>query len=163
MRGMPFFMENVAKHGVMLHNYYTNTPICCPSRATTLSGRYFHNQRMPNPIQGGCMHADIKGTDAYGLPSWNNFTVQRHFANAGWTTGPKSPSFVHLLMKVDDLPREARDKHQERGKTQEMFVLLPHALSCRDVWQAPPHERRADVYAGKQDHKWHAVDATGLG
>ena len=38
MRAMPFFMENVAKHGVTLQNYYTNTPICCPSRATTLSG-----------------------------------------------------------------------------------------------------------------------------
>lgn len=31
---------------------------------------------MPTATQGGCMHADIKGEDAFGLPSWNNFTVR---------------------------------------------------------------------------------------
>ena len=84
---MPFFNEKVAAFGTRLENYYTNTPICCPSRTTTLSGRFFHNQRMPNPQQGGCMHTTIKELDAHGLPSWNNFTVQSHFHAAGWTTG----------------------------------------------------------------------------
>ena len=49
MEDMAFFNENVAKHGVLLHNYYTNTPICCPSRATTLSGRCVPLWR-PSPL-----------------------------------------------------------------------------------------------------------------
>mgnify|MGYP001974591229 CR=1 FL=1 len=36
----------VAHHGTAL----------CPSRAELLSGRYFHNLRMPNGTGGGCMH-----------------------------------------------------------------------------------------------------------
>ena len=71
MKGMPFFNEHVAAFGTRLENYYTNTPICCPSRTTTLSGRYFHNQREPSPTRGGCMHTTIKELDANGLPSWN--------------------------------------------------------------------------------------------
>jgi arylsulfatase A-like enzyme len=130
MRGMPFFIENVAKHGVQLHNYYTNTPICCPSRATTLRGRYFHNQRMPTPTQGGCMHTNIKVLDTDGLPGWNNYTVQRHFHEAGWTTGTEFP--IHL---------------DASGGVESDTTAAP-LVSGRHVWQAPSHERRENVHAG---------------
>ena len=39
-------------------------PVCCPSRAELLSGRFFHNLRMPTE-HGGCMHIQtgVKGVE----------------------------------------------------------------------------------------------------
>lgn len=42
-------------HGMMLENHFVNTPVCCPSRATLLSGRHLRSIRE----RGGCMHVDI--------------------------------------------------------------------------------------------------------
>ena len=44
-------------HGAEATNWFIHTPVCCPSRAELLSGRYFHNVREPVP-KGGCMHVD---------------------------------------------------------------------------------------------------------
>ena len=44
--------------GAIAENWFIHTPVCCPSRAQILSGRYFHNVRVPTPDGGGCMHAN---------------------------------------------------------------------------------------------------------
>ena len=43
--------------GATASNWFIHTPVCCPSRAEILSGRYFHNVREPTS-SGGCMHVD---------------------------------------------------------------------------------------------------------
>ena len=43
--------------GATAKNWFIHTPVCCPSRAELLSGRYAHNVRM-NTTKGGCMHMD---------------------------------------------------------------------------------------------------------
>ena len=54
----------IADKGVFAENWFIHTPVCCPSRAELLSGRYFHNLRMPGP-SGGCMHVQtsVPGVD----------------------------------------------------------------------------------------------------
>eukprot|EP00935_MAST-01C_sp_MAST-1C-sp1_P001487 g1487.t1 len=84
---MPQLKEHIIEKGTVLRNYYTNTPICCPSRTAALSGRFFHNQREATPAKGGCMHTTIKELDENGLPAWNNNTVQRWLSAAGYRTG----------------------------------------------------------------------------
>ena len=37
--------ELLAEQGAAATHWYVNTPVCCPSRAQTLSGRYAHNLR----------------------------------------------------------------------------------------------------------------------
>lgn len=47
--------ELVASNGLTVARHYVNTPVCCPSRAELLTGRFFHNLRTES---GGCMHVD---------------------------------------------------------------------------------------------------------
>lgn len=49
--------ELVSKRGATAANWFIHTPVCCPSRGEILSGRYFHNIRVPQST-GGCMHVD---------------------------------------------------------------------------------------------------------
>eukprot|EP00730_Choanoeca_flexa_P010995 TRINITY_DN2210_c0_g1_i2.p1 TRINITY_DN2210_c0_g1~~TRINITY_DN2210_c0_g1_i2.p1 ORF type:complete len:519 (+),score=99.21 TRINITY_DN2210_c0_g1_i2:179-1558(+) len=63
-------------------NHMVNTPICCPSRTTLLSGRYYHNNKMDSD-QGGCMHMNISEGD--GRFEWH--TVARYLNKTGYDTG----------------------------------------------------------------------------
>jgi len=49
----------LVENGARATNGFIHTPVCCPSRSELLTGRYFHNVRMPSP-SGGCMHADTE-------------------------------------------------------------------------------------------------------
>ena len=42
---MPKLRSLVAEQGASHRHWYANTPVCCPSRTETLSGRYHHNIR----------------------------------------------------------------------------------------------------------------------
>lgn len=47
----------LSEKGATATQWNIHTPVCCPSRAELLSGRYFHNVRRSVP-GGGCMHVD---------------------------------------------------------------------------------------------------------
>mmetsp|Transcript_38935 Transcript_38935/g.121222 ORF Transcript_38935/g.121222 Transcript_38935/m.121222 type:complete len:554 (-) Transcript_38935:109-1770(-) len=70
--------ELVAKRGVRAKNFFIHTPVCCPSRAQLLSGRYFHNVRMPTP-EGGCMHVDEGKV--------NPVSFAKYLSEVGYTAG----------------------------------------------------------------------------
>ena len=42
--------------GTAFQNSYVNTPICCPSRTETFTGRYYHSIGPPGDTTGSCMH-----------------------------------------------------------------------------------------------------------
>uniref|UniRef100_A0A1B6CPK4 Sulfatase N-terminal domain-containing protein n=1 Tax=Clastoptera arizonana TaxID=38151 RepID=A0A1B6CPK4_9HEMI len=51
--------ELIGNVGAVFTNAYASTPICCPSRASILSGKYQHNHRtFNNSISGGCNSPD---------------------------------------------------------------------------------------------------------
>lgn len=43
---MPFVKGEMMKNGVVFENGFATTPLCCPSRASTLSGQYAHNHQV---------------------------------------------------------------------------------------------------------------------
>lgn len=47
--------RRLAARGTSFAHAYANTPVCCPSRATLLTGRHLHNTRtLNNSLAGGC-------------------------------------------------------------------------------------------------------------
>ena len=48
--------ELLGEQGAVGESFYIATPICCPSRTETLSGRLYHNVLTDN--LRGCMHVD---------------------------------------------------------------------------------------------------------
>ena len=48
LAAMPKLKSLISDEGVSHAHWYVNTPVCCPSRTETLSGRYHHNIRDEN-------------------------------------------------------------------------------------------------------------------
>ena len=57
---MQFTTSFFKQRGSNLRNFFVNTPVCCPSRATLISGRYPHNFLDLDDGQG-CMHMFVTG------------------------------------------------------------------------------------------------------
>ena len=68
MRVMPNVQRLLAREGTTFAHSYASFPLCCPSRATFLSGQYGHNNRVMGnrPPQGGYGNLDHSNT----LPVW---------------------------------------------------------------------------------------------
>jgi hypothetical protein len=80
-RALPQTRHLLGNHGATATNWFIHTPICCPSRAELLGGRYFHNLRVSkHNAPGGCMQANLSKVydDGYFAPA---------FANQGYTVG----------------------------------------------------------------------------
>ena len=54
----------MAEGGVTLTEFFIHTPVCCPSRAETLTGRYLHNVKLPI-VRKEC-GAAYNGDDSFG-------------------------------------------------------------------------------------------------
>ena len=87
LRPMPKALELIADRGILAENWFIHTPVCCPSRAELLSGRYFHNLRMPNGTGGGCMHVQTGVVGMEDKPNEHSFAkylVQERGYTAAW-------------------------------------------------------------------------------
>ena len=75
---MAYTRNFMASGGAQLNNFFVNTPVCCPSRTTLLSGMYPHNW---HTTKGGCMHMNVT------TPAFQQSTLGVHMKKLGYTTG----------------------------------------------------------------------------
>jgi N-acetylglucosamine-6-sulfatase len=72
------FTREVMSEGANVSNFFVNTPVCCPSRTTILTGGYPHNWHTPT---GGCMHMDVS------TQKFRESIVGNYMQKIGYTTG----------------------------------------------------------------------------
>jgi N-acetylglucosamine-6-sulfatase len=97
-RDMPRMQSLIAAQGVTFQNAIATTPLCGPSRATLLTGRYAHSHqiRSNQPPLGGYGPYRDSGMEADSLPVWLKAAGYRtaymgKYTNgygAGWTSAP---------------------------------------------------------------------------
>lgn len=97
-RDMPILQSLIASQGVTFQNALATTPLCGPSRATLLSGRYAHSHgiRSNQPPLGGYGAYRDSGVEGNSLPVWLKAAGYRtaylgKYTNgyaAGWSSGP---------------------------------------------------------------------------
>ena len=80
---MPRTRELLARHGMTADSFFAHSPICCPSRAQLLTGRYLHNlvddlAAPPTDARENCMHVDGRRV--------NNRSFAVALQAAGYTT-----------------------------------------------------------------------------
>ena len=82
---------NPAGDWLWFPNAFLNTPLCCPSRATILTGRYSHHTRVEGNEQG--MNLDESNTLATWLKGGGYTTalIGKYLNNYPWNRGPYVP------------------------------------------------------------------------
>ena len=77
-------LDRLAAEGMILENFYVNAPVCSPSRASFMTGRYPVSVGLPHIIMEG-KQAQKFGSSPFLDPKF--FTVSRLFQQAGYATG----------------------------------------------------------------------------
>jgi N-acetylglucosamine-6-sulfatase len=72
LQAMPNTLNLIAKRGMTLNRYYVPYPLCCPSRASLLTGRYAHNNGVKGNIQpnGGYFGFSFRAAMTHNLAVW---------------------------------------------------------------------------------------------
>lgn len=78
------YMQNLqdllVSHGTSLEDYFVTSPVCCPSRATTLRGQYTHNHGVYNN------YAPSGGFEKFNETKQENSTLAVWLQSAGYRT-----------------------------------------------------------------------------
>ncbi|KAJ3326000.1 Extracellular sulfatase Sulf-1 [Boothiomyces sp. JEL0866] len=69
---MPNFQKLFVKNGTRFDNHFINTPLCCPSRMSILSGKTTHNHNLTDtmPPYGGYTQMRALNLDDEYIPTW---------------------------------------------------------------------------------------------
>lgn len=88
---LPKTQHLIGNNGATATNWFVHTPVCCPSRAELLTGRYFHNIRVNTHAQHGCMFVNVSVDTTqslfYNTPENNGWYFAPHFKALNYTVG----------------------------------------------------------------------------
>ena len=134
---MPYTREVVlgSDGALNLTNFFTNTPICCPSRATMLSGRANHNNKATSYAKSGggvardgmCMRMNTSQTLNPGF--WQNSFVKTLHDKYGYTTG----MFGKVLNDMSDYGCVPSKGAESPSGVDRSFIMCKHVF-YNEMW-----------------------------
>jgi N-acetylglucosamine-6-sulfatase len=80
IQAMPYTLGSIASKGITFNRFYDSYPLCCPSRVTTLTGRYAHNHNVRGNVPPN------GGSTGFGFRQANNNNVATWLQGAGYRT-----------------------------------------------------------------------------
>ena len=87
VESMPYVSGVLAARGVTVERFYANTPLCSPSRATLLTGAYFHNHRVASFGECSEPGAGVMCVDLKARGGFLTRTLAVPLAAAGYANG----------------------------------------------------------------------------
>lgn len=72
IQAMPNTLASIAGRGITFNRYYDSYPLCCPSRVSTLTGRYAHNHNVRGnvPPNGGSTGFGFRQANTHNVATW---------------------------------------------------------------------------------------------
>ena len=80
IQAMPYTLGSIAAKGITFNRFYDSYPLCCPSRVTTLTGRYAHNHNVRGNVPPN------GGSTGFGFRQANNNNIATWLQGAGYRT-----------------------------------------------------------------------------
>lgn len=96
LTAMPETRAGIRDRGVRLENAVISTPMCCPSRATMLTGKYPHNHGVwyTRGIRSGWPAFHARGLDEQTVATWMHDTGYRTFFAGKYLNGYDDTRYV---------------------------------------------------------------------
>ena len=153
---MPQLRKVLQGAGATFSHWYVNTPVCCPSRSETLSGRYHHNLRndgfrrdpdggwcsgdeaVGEPHPCGCM--DINNTALPDALAFHSQTYADYLQRASYVTVRMRPCPTALLPHRPLAPPSCRRMglRRRRGDLTGVLRQVPQPAGHGRVLQRRP-------------------------
>jgi arylsulfatase A-like enzyme len=162
---MPQTMHYFGEEGTVFPNGYANTPLCCPSRSTTFSGRYTHNHGNTNNQNTGNLDYSATFQSYLKAAGYQTGMVGKFLLD--WNNGDPPPYFDYWALSSGgyiDVPwgtdegslRADYTTHEAQRQAMRIldnferddsrpFVLYIATQAPHEPWQPEPQYAAADV------------------
>ena len=156
MRVMPRVKALLADQGVTFRNNFASFALCCPSRATWLTGQYAHNHGVRGNASPGGGYAKLDGSRT--LPVWlrrsGYYTahIGKYLNGYGRTPTPDTeipPGWANWQGSLDDPDAFTGGTYTMYGYTLNENGSIVHYGSTPDV--VDPATYQTDVYSEKAE------------
>jgi len=114
LKHMPATRRLIGRKGVTYENAFATTPLCCPSRASIMTGRYAHNHTVRD--NSSAIRLDMSTTLQHNLHEAGYHTaIVGKFMN-GWSSRALPPDFDRSVVLIS-----SQERYGSNGYTQAVF------------------------------------------